>query len=571
MTFVAAKQHWNVASFDLKRAAALAAEADVSPLIAHLLLLRGMDTPQKMRDFLSPSLSQLTSPFDLTDMQIAVDRIIKAQKQGESILVFGDYDVDGIAATAIMTRGLRRFGIRRVDCDMPDRFAEGYGITPERVAEAHRQGFDLIITVDNGISAHAAAQRARDIGLDMIITDHHALDPVLPPAVAVINPKRDHPDHPAYMLAGAGVALKLTTALNGAPYDLDIAALGTISDIVPLLLENRVIAALGIKHMVKYGRIGISKLARTAHFDLAEITSQKIAFQLGPRLNAAGRLDTGHTALELLMTESPEQAAVLADALNKANEERRSIEQKIYDEAEEILEAFLGESQRSIVLAQDDWHQGVIGIVASRIQVRYQRPVIICCLVEDGLLRGSGRSGGGFDMVAALNACAQHLVTFGGHAAAAGLALKPESLESFRDAFEEQVLLQLGPDKIASCLDVDAIVALSQLNAAFIQRFECMAPFGQGNPEPVFCAAGVEVVPQSMRILKEQHLKFTVRQGDAMITALGFRMAERYFTEEIPEKLDIVFSPSMNTYNGETSLQLILKDMRAARKDDPLD
>lgn len=564
MTLAIPRNRWNIAPFDAKRAGELGLKLDVPPLIAHLMLLRGLKTDQEMRDFLRPSLSQLSDPFDLEDMRSAVDRIIAARDRGESVLVFGDYDVDGITGAVIMARGLRRFGVQRVDCDMPNRFAEGYGITPEHVDEARERGFSLIITVDNGISAHAAAEHACDIGLDMIITDHHALEDKIPPAVAVINPKRGRPDHPAYMLAGAGVALKLATALNGVPNDLDIAALGTVSDIVPLLAENRVITALGIRHMIKHGRIGIARLARTARFDLAEVSAHKIAFQLGPRLNAAGRLDTGHTALELLMTECEAQAATLAEALHKANEERRGIEQRIFDEAEEILEAFLTPAQRSVVLAQDAWHQGVIGIVASRVQVKYQRPVIICCKAEDGLLHGSARSSPGFNMVEALGACSEHLVTFGGHAAAAGVALEPAALEAFKDAFEQQALKQLGPDGVEPILDVHAIVGLSQLNSAFIRCLDCLEPYGQANPEPLFCALGVDVSPQSVRILKEQHIKFEVRQGDVAMKAVGFRMAERFYTGEMPPKLDIVFSPGFNTYNGETTIQLTLKDTRAS-------
>lgn len=564
MTLAAPTHRWVITPFDAKQAAALGRELDVPPVIAHLLMQRGLNTIAEMRDFLKPSLSQLSDPFDLTDMHPAVDRILVARERDESILVFGDYDVDGITGAAIMARGLRRFGINRVDCDMPDRFAEGYGLSPERVNEAKRQGFDLIITVDNGISAHGAADCAREIGLDLIITDHHALEDALPSAIAVINPKRDDPSHPAHMLSGAGVAMKLATALNGTANDLDIAALGTVSDIVPLLAENRVITALGIRHMIKYQRVGIAKLARAARFDISEVSAQKIAFQLGPRLNAAGRLETGHTALDLLLTECDNQAAALAGALNKANEERRLIEQKIYDEAEEILQAFLVESQRSIVLAQDAWHQGVIGIVASRIQSRRRRPVIICCRGEDGLLHGSARSSAGFNMIEALHACSEHLVTFGGHAAAAGLALTQEALEGFRAAFEEQALFQLGPDRIEPLLEVHALIVLSQISSAFIRCLECLEPFGQSNPEPLFCAAGVTVTPQSMQVLKEQHLKFQVQQGDTAFTALAFRMAERYFTQEIPDKLDIVFTPTLNTYNGETTIQLIIKDMRAA-------
>ncbi len=556
---------WQIAPFDAARVGELAQNTKLPPLIAHLLIQRGVDRADEMRDFLRPSLSQLSNPFDLPDMRAAVDRIVAARTRDEAVLVFGDYDVDGVAAAAILTRALRKFGIKRVGCDMPNRFSEGYGLSPEHVEQAHREGFSLLITVDNGISAHDAAQRARALGLDLIITDHHTLDHTLPDAQAIINPKRGAPDHAAACLAGAGVAFKLATALNGAPNDLDIAALGTVSDIVPLLKENRVIVALGIKHMMRHKRLGIAKLARIAGFDLRMVNAQKIGFQLGPRLNAAGRLETGHAALDLLMTECEAHADELARTLDKANNERRAIEQNIYDQAIETLDAFLRDDQRAVVLARDDWHQGVVGIVASRLQHRYHRPVAICCLGDDGLLHGSARSGPGFDMMAALNACGAYLLRYGGHLAAGGMTLAPEQFEAFREAFEQDALRQLGAGKIEPLLHIDALVTLSQLDGAFMATLESMAPFGQANPEPVFCAVGVEVMPQSMRVLKEQHLKFSVRQGDALLTAIGFRMAERYFTAPFPQTIDIVFTPQNNTFNNNTETQLVLKDMRAAK------
>ncbi len=562
MTAAASKRQWRIAPYDHHRASILAEAVGLLPLQAHLLLLRGIDSPDKARAFLAPSLSQLSDPFVLTDMDRATARIAEAKTRGESVLVFGDYDVDGIAAAAILTRGLRRFGLSRVGQDMPDRFSEGYGLTPDRVERAVAEGYELLITVDNGISAHDAAARARVLGLDLIVTDHHALDDQLPEAVAVINPKRDPEDHPTAHLAGAGVALKLSTALNGVPHDLDIAALGTVSDIVPLRDENRVITALGIRHMIRHNRVGIAKLAHAAHFDLSTVNAQKIGFQLGPRLNAAGRLDSGHTALELLMTECEAQAAALAATLNKANEDRRLIERDIYEQASEILEAFLDERQRSIVLAQEGWHQGVVGIVASRIQTHYNRPTIICTLGDDGLLHGSARGVPGFDMMAALTACRDHLIKFGGHMAAAGVTLAPDAMDAFRLQFEREALQQLGAEPAEPILNVDAVLSFSQLNHAFVRTIERMEPFGQGNPEPVFCAAGVAVVPHSLRVLKDQHLKMSLRQDDVVLSAIGFRMAERYFVGDFPNALDIVFTPQFNTYNGNTSIQLVLKDMR---------
>ncbi|HDP34907.1 MAG TPA: single-stranded-DNA-specific exonuclease RecJ [Candidatus Hydrogenedentes bacterium] len=564
MTASEAKYDWRMASFDVARADALARECGVSPLLAHLLLLRGVTTPSEARVFLNPSISHLSNPFELDGMRAAVDRIIEARQRDESILVFGDYDVDGIAATAILTRGLRRFGIGRVDCDMPDRFAEGYGLTPERVTQAKEEGHSLVITVDNGISAHEAARRAREIGMDLVVTDHHALDTTLPDAVAVINPKRGAPEHFAANLSGAGVALKLALALNGSPNDLDIAALGTVSDIVPLLAENRVIVALGLKHIKKHRRLGIEKLAHEAQFTLDEISAHKIGFQLGPRLNAAGRLDTGHTALELLMTDDARHAAALAASLDAANEERRAIERQMYDEAVEILEAFLTEQQRSIVLARADWHQGVIGILASRLQNKYCRPVIVFSMGDDGLWRGSARAGAGFNMMDALNACGDLLIRYGGHAAAAGMTLAPDKLEIFRECFEREALMQLGDGRLHPPLRIDALVSFSQLDGAFVKSLELLEPYGQGNPEPLFCSSGVEIIPQSTRILKDQHLKFAARQDNVQLSVIAFRMAERFYRESLPEKADLVFAPQLNTYNGITSVQLALKDLRVA-------
>lgn len=561
MRYNANPTEWKIVPFDYTQVHCIAESTGLSPLIAHLLLLRGIQRPEEMIAFLRPSLSQLGEPFELANMDRAVSRIHTARDKGEPVLVFGDYDVDGIAAAAILQRGLRRFGISHVECDMPDRFSEGYGIMPHHIAMARDKGYRLIITVDNGITAHEAAVEAQRLGVDIIVTDHHALEEVLPPAIAVINPKRGPVDHPTYMLAGAGVALKLATALTGVPHDLDIAALGTIADIVPLLGENRVIAALGIRHMIKYKRVGIAQLARIADFDIGNVTAQKIAFQLAPRLNAAGRLETGHAALNLLMTESEEEAKEMAAVLNATNEERRAIEQAIYEEAVETLDAFLSDEQRSIVLAKEPWHKGVIGIVASRILARYQRPVIICCLGGDSLLHGSGRSYPGFNMVEALHACRRFLVKFGGHAGAAGLTIEPTQLDAFRDAFEEEVRRQLGHASPTSVIEVDAIASLSQFDRNFIQQIQGMAPFGPGNPEPIFCAAGVEILHPTIQVRRDQHLKFYVRQENVTLPAIGFNMAERHYVEGLPNKADILFTPELNTFNGETTLQLNLKDI----------
>jgi single-stranded-DNA-specific exonuclease len=562
-TLVASKK-WCVSEPDWPAANALAEAVKVPPLVAHLLLLRGIDTPEAARDFLRPSLKLLSDPFALTGMKAAVERIQQAKDAQERVLIFGDYDVDGVTASAILIQGLRRYGIEDVQYSMPLRLTEGYGLSPEHVDTAKADGIQLIITVDNGISAHAAALRASELGIDLIITDHHAIEHGFPEAVAVVNPKREGEEHPAFNLCGAGVAFKLSTALNGTANDLDIAAMGTVADIVPLLGENRSIVALGLRHMAKYQRIGLAKLAKLAGFQLLEVSSEKIGFQLGPRINAAGRLDNGLTALHLLLSECPQEAAAMAEALNTANEERRAIETAISEEALAELESCFTPEQRGIVVFREGWHAGVIGIVASRIQTRYHRPTIVIAIDEDGTGRASARSGRGFNLVEAISACSEHLVRFGGHRAAAGFTIEAERIPEFVIAFEKAALEQLGDGPIVPEIPIDGVAAFSQIDGALLKALEALEPMGHRNPAPVFSSLSVEVVPHSVQVLKERHLKFLVRQGGTVFPVIGFGMAERFYTEEFGGAIDIAYTPQFNTWRGNTTIQLLLKDIRPA-------
>lgn len=554
---------WRIAPSDRPAALALARGAGVPPIVAQLMLLRGIRTPGEAERFLNPSLSHLFDPFLMTGMREAVARITRARDAGETVTVFGDYDVDGVSATAIMTRGLRRFGVERVFQGMPDRMRDGYGLMPDQVEEAHARGVSLLITVDNGINAFAAVDRARELGVDLIVTDHHSVEDRLPEVVAVLNPRIEPEGHPARGLCGAGVALKLATALNGTPNDLDIAALGTVADIVPLSGENRAIVALGLKHMKRHARTGLAQLADVAGFSLAEVTSEKIGFQLGPRLNAAGRLDDARVALDLLMAECPEEAKGLAGALNTANSERRAIEQEIFNEAAEELDAFFNRGQRSIVVAREGWHQGVIGIVAARLLSRYHRPVVVFS-VSDGVAKGSARAMRDFDLMEALTACRHHLDKYGGHRAAAGMTMKADRLAAFREDFERAARAQGGDGEPLQELDIDARITFGEIDAALLKNLERLEPFGQGNPAPLFAALGVEVVPQSVRVLKEQHVKMTLRQGDTVFTAVWFRMAERFLTEPLPALVDAAFTPQPSNFAMDTPIRLIVRDMRPA-------
>ena len=565
MNGLGVRNEWCIAPQDDPGVQAMSSSLAIPPILAQLLIRRGIDTVEAARTFLNPSLQQLSDPFLLTGMREAVERITQARDGGEHVLVFGDYDVDGISGTAFLVNGLKRFGLEHVSYNMPKRLTEGYGLDNEHVDEAIAQGVSLIITVDNGISAHGAADHARAAGLDLIVTDHHAIEHGLPHALAVINPQREPATYPGRYLCGAGVAFKLATALNGTPNDLDIAALGTVADIVPLLEENRVIVALGLKHIARHQRNGIAKLAAVAGLELQSITSIDIGFQIGPRINAAGRLNNGLAALQLLLTECPDLATEMAKFLNEANTERRSIEKDIYEEAIEELDACFSPSQRGIVLAREGWHPGVIGIVASKIQSRYQRPVVIIAAGEDGVGRGSARANGGFDMVKAFRDCQEHLVKFGGHRSAAGLTITMDNVAQFCASFEEAAREQLGDGDIISELNVDVIAAFSEVDATLLNAVARLEPLGHHNPAPVFCTLGVEALGASARILKDQHLKVSFRQGDMVLQAIGFNMAERFYTEDLTGLVDIAYTPQFNSWRGETTIQLLLKDIRPAR------
>lgn len=558
------RREWRIAEADRARAAALSDALDLPPLIAQLLVARGVATPGAARDFLAPGLRHLADPHLLTDMDRAVARIHQARERGEHVRVFGDYDVDGIAATAVMTRALRRFGVAEVSFGVPSRFEDGYGLGPAQVDQARAEGVRLLITVDNGISAHAAADRARAVGVDLLVTDHHSIESGLPDALAVINPRREAPDHPLAHLCGAGVALKLGTALNGAPNDLDIAALGTVADLVPLRGENRTIVSLGLRHMAKHARTGIVELAAAAELRNGAITAENIAFQLGPRINAAGRVHDGLPALRLLLTDDAAEARALARQLSEANEARRALERAIFDEAVEELEATLTPERRGIVLARRGWHPGVIGIVAARVEGRFHRPVVVIAVDDQGEGKGSARAGEGFDMVGAFAATREHLIRYGGHRAAAGMSIREERIPAFREAFEAEARRQLGAGAPPRTLDIDALAALSQIDYALLDGIARLEPCGNDNPAPLFCSMGVTVVPRSVQVLRDAHLRFLVRQADTVLPVIGFNMAERHYTEGIGETIDIAYAAQRNTYQGETKIQLQLRDFRPA-------
>lgn len=556
--------HWNIAGQNREEDVELAEALGVPPIVAQMLGQRGVETVEQGERFLHPTQAVLSDPYLLTDMQVAVERLERARDKQECVHVFGDYDVDGISGTALLVRVLRRFGIEDCRYSVPSRFVEGYGLGPEKVEAFHREGVQLLVTVDNGISAREAAVKAREVGLDLIVTDHHQIEGDLPDALAVLNPKREGEESPIYDLCGAAVAFKLACALTGTQEELDLAALGSVADIVPLRGENRAIVAKGLQYASRYPRPGLRQLTKVAGVANGTLCSEDIAFALAPRINAVGRLGSAMKALELLLTDSEEEAKELAAALNRANDERRRIELDILTDAEEELAEVFTPKQRSIVLARAGWNPGVIGIVAARILNAYNRPVVLIS-VEDGEGRASARCGADFDMVGALGACQHLLRRFGGHKAAAGMALDETNVHEFAETFEAEAARRLPADEPVRVFDIDAIVALSELDAQLLNTLDYLQPFGHGNRSPLFCSKGVVPVAGSVRVLKERHLKLSVRQGGKVVNAIGFNMSEFADAVLASEKIDVAFTPKFNTWRGETTIQLMLKDIHVGQ------
>lgn len=553
---------WNVAAEDRAKTSDWAQALGVPRIVAHLLMLRGVATIEDAERFLEPSVEHISDPFALEDMGAAVERITRARDDGEHVLVFGDYDVDGIAGTAILFEALRAFGIERCRAGLPSRVLGGYGLGVNQVEAAHNDGISLIITVDNGINAREAGEAVKRLGMDLIVTDHHQLEGGLPEAVAVIDPAREDPPGPCADVSGAAVAFKLAWALTGKQRDLDIVALGTVADIVPLHGENREFVAAGLNEMRRGVRPGLVALASVAGLRIEEVTAEHIAFQLGPRLNAAGRLEEADTALRLLLTDSMGEARRVAGELDRVNRERRAIERTILQEAVAQLDETLEPDQRGIVLASRNWHPGVVGIVASQLQRRYDRPVVLIAVSEEGLGRGSARSTSEFGMVDALSACADALEQFGGHRAAAGVTLREENVDAFRRAFETEAARRLPEGPAPRILDIDALLSLTEVDSQLVRVLECLQPFGHGNPAPVFCSYGVQPLPDSLRELRGGHIRFSVRQGPRVVDVVGFRMAGRLTPAQAMAAMDIAYTPQLNTWRGKTSLQLVLKDIQ---------
>jgi single-stranded-DNA-specific exonuclease len=550
----------------------LVEELKISPAVARLLAIRGIHEPEIAQRFLRPSLDHLHDPFVLADMAPAVERILAAIERREKIVIHGDYDVDGITSTVILRRALELLGAD-VCHFIPDRMRDGYGLQPETFDRLLAEGVRLVISVDCGIRGVEAARRARELGIDLIITDHHEPDATLPFAVAVINPKRHDCPYPDKNLAGVGVALKLVQALcqrcgreKWLPAFVKVAALGTLADVVPLIGENRVIAKLGLE-MLSQGphKVGLRALIEVAGLTGKPIDSGHVAFLIAPRVNAAGRMASPDIAARLLLAVDEAMAGEVQDLarqLDSENTRRQEEEAGILAQARRAVETDPAIGARSlIVVGGEGWHRGVIGIVASKLVDIFHRPAIVLS-IDGELVHGSCRSIRSFDMLAALEHCAGRLIRFGGHKQAAGLTMAAEQVAAFRLAVAEYADDRLGPDDLKPRLRIDGSLWFRDITGDFAGQMALLAPFGTGNPRPLFEANGVEVIDGPRR-LKEKHLKMALKQNGRIFRAIAWRAIDReQWVTENRRSLDLAFSLEHNRYQGDEFLELTVSDFR---------
>ena len=557
--------------------AALSRELGVHPLCARVLVARGHGTLDAASRYLALRLSDLPDPFLMKGLRPAVERLVRAVGAGEKITLWGDYDVDGVSSTALLSLFLEELGAT-VATYIPHRLGEGYGLNAQAIERIAVDGTRLLVTLDCGITSHAEIARANALGLEVIVVDHHAIPEENPPALAVLNPLQRGCDYPSKYLCAAGVAFNLCIGLRKALRDrghfqgqgraepnlkayLDLVALATIADVVPLTGANRILVRHGLDELTLGRRPGVAALKEVAGIGReGKVGAGHVGFRLGPRINAAGRLDDASVGLQLLRAKGEAEALPLARALEAANQERRTIEQAILEEAFTQAESRRG--TRGLVLAAEGWHPGVIGIVASRVVERFHRPTVMVAL-QDGVGRGSGRSIEAFHLYDALKSCAGHLSRFGGHKHAAGLSVEAPQLEAFRAAFERVAQERLTDDDLVPRCRVDAVVGLGELDERAVVAVQALGPFGAGNPEPVFATRRLTAQPRVIASKRggPDHLK--LRFGEALrVDAIGFGMADRIGVTE--HEVDLAYQAHLDEWNGERRVSLKLKDLRAA-------
>ena len=567
-----APKKWTIRAPDA-RAAELATALKVSPVVAGLLIARGYGDVGTAQSFLNPSLDQLHDPSLMRGMSDAVARLLQAVDKNEPILIYGDYDVDGTTGTAVLLRALRMLGAT-AGYHVPHRFTEGYGIRQDALEKAASEGYKLVVSVDCGITAHEPLHWARANGLDIIVTDHHLpdADEGAPPAHAVLNPNQAGCDYPDKNLAGVGVAFKLIHALfrergreAQVPGFLKVVAIGTVADVAKLIGENRAIVALGLADLPRTVNYGLRALIEIAGCgDDSEMTAYDLGFRIGPRINAAGRMDAARAVVELFNAKDKDEARRLAEHLDTRNSERKEAQREIFNRAVEEFESGADRDSQThaAVIAGDGWHRGVIGLAASKIAERLHRPCVVISLDGD-LGHGSARSIEAYHLFNGLTACRDLLDKFGGHSHAAGLSIHRDRVAEFRRRFNEHAASCLTDEDLVPTLNLDAEVAAQELSFQLSQDMGLLEPFGAGNPRPVFVTRGLRVLSEP-QIIKEQHLKLRVAgENNRPFEAIWWRgLEEAVATPQIGQRIDLAYELEADRWNGDIRLQLNVKDLR---------
>ncbi len=555
---------WQIYEIDENKIKEIEEKYQINKLLATILINRNITQEEEIRLFLEPTRKDFHDPFLITDMKKAVERIIQAIQKQEKITIYGDYDVDGITSITVLKSFLEDRGIE-VDSYIPNRLEEGYGLNKEAIGKIVEKGCQLMITVDCGISAVEEIAYANSFGIETIVTDHHEPGNELPQAIAVIDNKRKDSQYPFRELAGVGVVFKLIQAIGitlGLKEEeylkyLDIVCVGTISDIVPLVNENRVIAKLGLMLIRQTRNIGLRSIINSSGY--TKIDSNSISFGIAPRINACGRMGKAEEALELLLCKNINYANELTKKLNEHNRIRQETEKDIFENAVQQIEKEQLDKNNAIIVGGENWHHGVIGIVSSKITEMYFKPSILLSFEEDGLGKGSGRSIPGFDLHDALMQCEDTIEKFGGHSMAVGITVQKDKFLKFREAFEK-IASQAHMDEIIPVIQVDSKIDVKDINKDMVESLKQLEPFGEGNRMPVFVFRNLKI--DSIRALSEgKHLKLTLKDNNTMISAIGFNLGQLSEEYTIGDKIDVVGVLEINSFNGVDSLQINLKDV----------
>jgi single-stranded-DNA-specific exonuclease len=570
------KRRWLLPAHHPRSAESLAAALRIGLPAAKTLVNRGLADPDAARRFLAPSLEDLHDPLTMRDMPQAVERLLRAIREHEKILIYGDYDVDGTSSVVLLTKAIELAG-GAADYHVPHRLKDGYGMRAEVVEAAAERGVKLIVSVDTGIRAAQVVRRANQMGIDVIVTDHHLPEIELPPAVAVLNPNRPDCAYAEKNLCGAGVAFKLAQALiaaQGWPTDkvrriceslLKIAAIATVADVVPLTGENRIMVKHGLDGLRSVRNPGLRALLDVAGFAHGTApSSRQVGFQIAPRINAAGRMDTAQSVIEMFLTSDAARARELAQQLHDQNADRQQVEA----ETREICESMeVDASAAALVYYAENWHRGVLGIVASRLVERLNRPVFVLSRNhEDGLAQGSGRSIPAFHLLEALESMADLFVKFGGHKHAAGVTLEPANVDKFRERFNAYGLARLQPEDFQPRMEIDGVLELKEIDEGSVNELFTLAPFGHGNPPPLFAALNVEIAALPV-VLKEKHLRLTAKQNGRWLTLKAWNFADRAVELAPGARVDIVFALEEDAYSaarGYPGWCAVLRDVRGS-------